>query len=108
MGQTEQPQSGEDHRYCQSRHCCQGKSDERARLEGSDHFESQEVHQHLNRSGDTILALAKTARMVTHRHLSDSGACTGGERGYEAMLLGVQGDPVEQIPTIGLEGTAVI
>src|SRR4051794_10329535 len=108
VGETEYPHSAKHKRdpYCRQRR--QREAHQRTGPEGGDHLESQQVDQHLYRSRNAVLALAKSPGMVAHRHLRDPGAHTGGQRRNEPVLLRVQRDSVEQVAPVGLQGTAVV
>src|SRR3954469_1274420 len=108
MSEAEQPQNPKDQRGQQGRDGGHRKSNQRPRPKRSDHLERQEVNQNLHRSRYPVFALTEPASMMAHRHFGNAGTYAGRQRWNEAVLFGIEGNPIEQLAAIRLERAPVI
>src|ERR1041384_4646259 len=95
---------GKDHPEPAGRRGPRAEEQQRPLAKRADHPDRHEIEKHLSDPREPVLAPPQPAGMVPDLHLHDPGAGGGGrQRRDEAMEVGIQGEPVDELASIGLE-----
>src|ERR1051326_9213625 len=93
--------TGEDQPEHAGRQGPRTEEQQRPLAKRADHPDRHEIEKHLSDPREPVLAPPQPAGMVPDLHLHDPGAGGGGrQRRDEAMEVGIQGEPVDELASI--------
>ena len=81
---------------------------ERAGHVAEEEADGKKIEEDTEGAGDAVVALAKLAGWIRDGNLADAGAVPGGQRRNEAVHLSVEGNVLDDLATVGLEGRAEV